>query len=517
MTSTPTPLTPSTPKHAQRSRENSTTDIGEDAALVRLLTHSQTQLESGFLAPEPSTDVAEDRGESAAPTSGMHTSYEVPPMPTVVRRYLSVRWKFAIAVIIASLWTGASIWISAPWVTGLATHVTIGPAILIVSLLAFIPGFVMAFLMAGLAFDRQPPLRVTSPREPVTVLIAARNEASAIGDTVRSLAQQDYEGPLRVIVIDNCSTDRTSEVARATAEEIGFEIEILSETTPGKSHALNLGLANVTSDLVITVDADTLLQRSALRLLIARLMSSPPDVSAVAGAVLVRNSRSTFWSRLQTWDYFLGIASVKRMQGLFQNTLVAQGAFSLYRSDAVRDAGGWPDAIGEDIVLTWKMMNNGAHVFFEPLAVAFTSAPETLGVLARQRSRWARGMIEGLRSVPPWRHQNGYAKVLTGFNLLIPLLDTAYIFLWLPGLVLACLGIFWFVGPMTVAVLPMTLLVYGILFHYQNRRVFQPLGLRVRRNLLGLLFFVVIYQGFMSMFSVIGYAQEFTRRARRWK
>ena len=446
----------------------------------------------------------------------MHTSYQVPPPPPP-RRYLSVGWKFAIAVATASMWTGASIWISAPWVSGLATHVTIVPAILIVSLLAFLPGFVVAFLVVGLVFDRQPPLRVTSPREPVTVLIAARNEEDAIGDTVRSLAQQDYEGPLRVIVIDNGSSDQTSDVARAAAEEIGFAIEVMSETTPGKSYALNLGLANVTSDLVITVDADTLLQRSALRLLVARLMSSPPAVHAVAGAVLVRNSRSTFWSRLQTWDYFLGIASVKRMQGLFQNTLVAQGAFSLYRSDAVREAGGWPDAIGEDIVLTWKMMNNGARVFFEPLAVAFTSAPETFKVLARQRSRWARGMIEGLRTVPPWRHQNGYAKVLTGFNLLIPFLDTAYVFLWLPGLVLACFGIFWFVGPMTVAVLPMTFIVYGILFHYQNRRVFKPLGLRVRRNFLGLFLFVVVYQVFMSSFSVIGYAQEFTRRARRWK
>ncbi len=446
----------------------------------------------------------------------MHTSFQV-PAPTPPGRYLSVGWKFAIAVVTACVWTGASVWISAPWVTGLAVHVTIVPAILIVSLLAFLPGFVVAFLMAGLAFDRQPPLRFTSPSEPVTVLIAARNEEAAIGDTVRSLAQQDYEGPLRVIVIDNGSTDHTSEVARAAAAEIGFAIEVLSEATPGKSHALNLGLANVTSSLVITVDADTLLQRSALRLLVARLVSSPPAVHAVAGAVLVRNSRSTFWSRLQAWDYFLGIASVKRMQGLFQNTLVAQGAFSLYRSDAVRDAGGWPDAIGEDIVLTWKMMNNGARVFFEPLAVAFTSAPETLKVLARQRSRWARGMIEGLRTVPPWRHQNGYAKVLTGFNLLIPFLDTAYVFLWLPGLVLACFGIFWFVGPMTVAVLPMTFLVYGLLFHYQNRRVFRPLGLKVRRNLVGLFLFVLIYQVFMSSFSVMGYAQEFTRRARRWK
>jgi cellulose synthase/poly-beta-1,6-N-acetylglucosamine synthase-like glycosyltransferase len=59
---------------------------------------------------------------------------------------------------------------------------------------------------------------------------------------------------------------------------------------------------------------------------------------------------------MQEWDYFLGIASVKRMQGLYQGTLVAQGAFSLYRTKALRAAGGWPDAIGEDIVLTWRLI-----------------------------------------------------------------------------------------------------------------------------------------------------------------
>ena len=41
---------------------------------------------------------------------------------------------------------------------------------------------------------------------------------------------------------------------------------------------------------------------------------------------------------MQEWDYFLGIASIKRMQGLYQGTLVAQGAFSLYRTEAVRAA-----------------------------------------------------------------------------------------------------------------------------------------------------------------------------------
>ena len=354
--------------------------------------------------PKVGPDVAAGHA-TASLAGGMHRSYDVAAAARPrTRRYVSVVRKFVAALVGATVWLGMSIWISVPWMRELAARITLAPALVVISLLAFVPGFVVAFLVVGLITDRQPPLTSVTPVLALSVLIAARNEEGAIGDTLRSLADQDYGGPLRVLLIDNGSTDGTVAAARATARDASLALEILSEPIAGKSHALNRGLAATSDELVITLDADTLLQRSAIRLLVSRLASSPPDVGAVAGAVLVRNSRSTFWSRLQTWDYFLGIASVKRMQGLFQNTLVAQGAFSLYRSAAIRDAGGWPDAIGEDIVLTWKMMNNGARIFFEPLAVAFTSAPETFSMLARQRSRWARGMIEGLRTVPPWRH-----------------------------------------------------------------------------------------------------------------
>ena len=131
--------------------------------------------------------------------------------------------------------------------------------------------------------------------------------------------------------------------------------------------------------------------------------------------------------------------------------------------------------------------------------------------------RWARGMIEAIRTVPPWRQTSGFAKALTAIDLVIPLLDTTYVFLWIPGVVLACFGIFWFVGPVTVAVLPVTLLVYGILSHHQRKYVFKPLGLRVRRNRVGFLLFLVVYQMFMSTFSVVGYGQELIGARRRWK
>src|ERR1700686_4714004 len=125
---------------------------------------------------------------------------------------------------------------------------------------------------------------------------------------------------------------------------------------------------------------------------------------------------------MQEWDYYLGIAAVKRMQGLYQSTLVAQGAFSLYRTDEVRRIGGWPDAIGEDIVVTWRLMETGDGVLTEPTAVAFTDVPVTVKHFVRQRARWARGMIEGLRAVPPWRQPRPLTRAIAGIDILIPLL-----------------------------------------------------------------------------------------------
>lgn len=433
------------------------------------------------------------------------------------RRYWSTGQKFLAAAVFALCWMSFSVWLSVPWVRDSARIFHLVPALLVISLLAYLPGLLVAFLVASVLLDRQPPLAVLHPTTRLTVVIAARNEQDGLEAMLAHLASQDYEGPVTVVLVDNGSSDHTAEVARRAAGKLGLCLSVLLEGRRGKSHALNAALELVETDLVVTVDADTLLHPSALRFLVARLESSPSDVAAVAGCVLVRNSRDSLWARAQEWDYFLGIASVKRMQGLYQETLVAQGAFSLYRTQALRDAGGWPDAIGEDIVLTWRLMQGGARIYFEPLAVAFTTAPERFSQFARQRVRWARGMIEALRAVPPWRHRRGFATVLTSIDLAIPLLDGAYVLVWIPGVILACFGTFWFVGPMTAAVLPLTLVLYGLLSRYQRTRVFEPLGLQVRRNTVGFLVFLVVYQLFMSSFSVLGYGQELVGARRRWK
>ncbi|WP_238457749.1 glycosyltransferase family 2 protein [Desulforamulus ferrireducens] len=409
-----------------------------------------------------------------------------------------------------------SIIISLPWVSDLGAHVTLPLAVFIIAGIAYIPGYLNAFMVFSLLFDRQPPFKVSNPVEPVTILLACYNEAKNIETTLSYIAKQDYQGNIKVIVIDNNSTDNTGDVVKAVAEKIDLDITLIHEATPGKNNALNTGLKMVSTELVITLDADTLLHKSAINNIVRRLLSSPADVCAVAGAVLVRNSRGNLIARVQEWDYFLGIASIKRLQGMFQSTLVAQGAFSLYRTAAVRSIGGWPDAIGEDIVLTWRLLANQGRVYFEPLAVAFTDVPETFIHFIRQRSRWARGMIEAIKIIKPWQQRLIYTKYLTGSNLIMPYMDVTYTFFWMPGLVLAFFGYYWIVGLYTLVVLPLTMLVNYTLYRYQ-KKVFRTLDLKIRRNFLGFLVYVLCYQMIMSPVSVWGYLQELFQTKRIWK
>ena len=350
----------------------------------------------------------------------------------------------------------------------------------------------------------------------MSILIACRNEENKIVNTLQYIKNQDYPGDIHVVLIDNGSIDRTSEEAKITAECLGLSLRIIREEVPGKFNALNTGLKEVNTRYVITLDADTLLHQSAVRYLVSRILSAPDDVCAVAGAVLVRNSRKNWLTKIQEWDYFLGIASIKRLQGLYQGTLVAQGAYSIYKTDALKEVGGWPDAIGEDIVLTWSFLRNGWKVYFEPLAVAFTDVPETLTYYIKQRSRWARGMIEALRVTKPWQQPILFVKYLTGVNLIMPYLDFTYTFCWIPGLVLAFFGVYWIVGPMTILVLPLTLLSYYLLYIFQ-KSVFQKLNLRIRKNILGFWLFVLCYQMILSPVSVWGYIQEVLLLKRVWK
>jgi len=425
--------------------------------------------------------------------------------------------KFTLSHIYATLWVGFSIYISLPWLYDFSNVVSFPFALFVISGIAYLPGYFNVFMLVSLLLDRQQPIKTNYPSNSLTVLIAARNEAKTIRNTIRHIKIQDYIGKIKVIVIDNGSTDNTAETAIEAGKEFELDLLVLTEEKPGKFNALNKGLSETETELVITLDADTILNKSAFRYIVARLVSSSEEVCAVAGSILVRNSRSSLITRIQEWDYFLGIASIKRFQGLYQGTLVAQGAFSLYRTKILIEYGGWPDAIGEDIILTWNLLFKGYKVYFEPLSVAFTNVPSTFSAFASQRSRWARGMIEALKLSKPWKMPKVYIKYLTGIDLMLPYLDFCYTFFWIPGLIMAFWGFNWIVGPVTLLVMPLTFLTYG-LFYMHQKQVSYILGLKFKKNSIGfLLYSLFFYQMILSPVAFWGYLQEIFHLKRQWK
>lgn len=398
------------------------------------------------------------------------------------------------------------------WVGDLAQLITLPGAILLVAFVAIIPGYLNVFLLLSLLGYRQPKLELGETLPGVTILIAAYNEEENLTETFRGLAGQDYPAPVDVIVVDDGSTDGTLNYLRSLKRP---GLQVISIPHQGKAAALNTGLESVSHRVLVTIDADTFLHPQALRRIVARLMQSP-GCAAVAGSVLAKNSRESRFTRLQEWDYFLGIGAVKRQQGMYRGTLVAQGSFSAFRTGVVRAARGWPNRIGEDIVLTWALLGEGYQIVHEPTAIAFTRVPGAFRGFYRQRQRWARGMIEALKTHLGivWRRRD-FASFFVALNLLFPPLDLVFTVAFVPGVALACFGYFYLAGLMTLLVLPLTALIVLIMLRYQ-KGVFDLMGLRIRRNILGFLAYFLIYQFIVSPICVVGYSRELFNLERKW-
>jgi biofilm PGA synthesis N-glycosyltransferase PgaC len=274
----------------------------------------------------------------------------------------------------------------------------------------------------------------------------------------------------------------------------------------------------VSTPVVVTVDADTFLQRESLNYLVARLANPPQGqhVCACAGALVAQNAYTGFLTRMQQWDYRLGINGVKRMQAAYNSALVAQGAFSAYWTKDMLAVGGWPDAIGEDIVLTWALMGERGIVQYEPVALGFTAVPVQVRRLLSQRSRWARGMFEGLRTHPPPKQPRVLAKFVAGVDYLVPCLDIGLVFFWVPGVILLLLGYPIIVGWWSILLLPITLAIFGLLRRWQERHVFRRLGIDAGRDARGFAGYLIVYQVLTAVASLRGYGQYVLGSGRRW-
>lgn len=286
--------------------------------------------------------------------------------------------------------------------------------------------------------DRRPDGRRV-PR--VVVLVPAYNEASTIGPTIESVLAQTRPAD-EVLVIPNGCTDDTSAIARRYPVSV-LELPRLEHR---KSEALTLGWSSYASgaDIVITLDADTLLPDHAFADWVAEFEAEPALAGSCAKFTVVGDS---VLARIQKAEYGSSIDDALRTGSV----RVLPGAGCAFRGSALLEVARREDRAGpwayhsatEDFELTYRLRELGHATRMSPTVRAYTDSMRDLRSLWHQRLKWQVGTIEDLQAFGlnrlTWRD---WGTQLAGFGVVA--LKLLWLVLMTAALVLGVLQLAWF-------------------------------------------------------------------------
>ncbi len=229
----------------------------------------------------------------------------------------------------------------------------------------------------------------------VSVLIPAWNEEVGIIKTIKSVLDTYYED-LELIVINDGSTDSTHELVTQFLAKFKMSrfnkpsIKYLSLTNGGKALALNKALKVATGEIIMTIDADSVMDRHTVSNIVKHFQDE--KVGAVAGNVIVGNRKKPI-EFLQQLEYLYGFF-FKRADSVFNSVYIIGGAAAAYRKSVLDVVGGFDhEIITEDIEMSTRILAEGYKTRFAADAIVYTEGPSDWSSLCSQRLRWKFGRI----------------------------------------------------------------------------------------------------------------------------
>jgi cellulose synthase/poly-beta-1,6-N-acetylglucosamine synthase-like glycosyltransferase len=260
------------------------------------------------------------------------------------------------------------------------------------------------FLLVGLHFRRLHYAKCAPYLPRVAVVIPAWNEAAVIGTSVDRLMHLDYPlSALRIFVVDDASTDATPEVVAAKVAEYPGNVMHLRRDRggEGKAATLNHGLDRVLADdwaqAILIIDADVIYEPVSLRRMTRHL--ADPEVGSVTAYIKEGSRPGNYMTRFIGYEYIVASAAARRSQEVLGAIACLAGGAQLHSRENLEALGGRVDTgtLAEDTVTTFQTQLGGRRAIFEPHAVVWSEEPGTIGMLWRQRLRWARGNIQVTR------------------------------------------------------------------------------------------------------------------------
>lgn len=233
------------------------------------------------------------------------------------------------------------------------------------------------------------------PNRPlVTIIITCFNHEKHIEAALLAALQQRHDH-IEVLAVNDGSTDASAKILdRMTALHPRLRVLHLSEHQ-GKAMALRMGSLAANSEYLVCIDGDAILDPDAVALLV-RPMLDTPRVGAVSGNPRVR-TRSTLVGRIQVGEFSSISSLIKRTQRIYGQVFTVSGTVAAFRRKALDRVGYWSlDMLAENIDISWKLQRDHWSIFYEPRALAWILAPETLHGLWKQRLHQAQGGAEAL-------------------------------------------------------------------------------------------------------------------------
>jgi poly-beta-1,6-N-acetyl-D-glucosamine synthase len=339
----------------------------------------------------------------------------------------------------------------------------------------------------------------------VSILVPAYNEQTVISRTLNSLINTKYPKK-EIIVIDDGSTDLTRFVASGFKKD---GVKVVSKPNGGKASALNFGLLFAKGEIVITIDADSMVTRDAVDEIV-KAMANNPEVVAVAGNIKVLNSRSIL-CRIQELEYTMAINTIRRAFAYFGSVMVIPGAFGAFRKQSVINVGGYDtDTLTEDFDVTIKLLKTRGAVSSSSAANAFTEVPSSWKILYKQRIRWGTGTFQTILKHKDIFNNPRYGKLhsfvfpIMLFSLFNPL--ASFLSLVAAGLLIFTGGALLF-AEMACMFLLIQLFVSLFALSMDN----EGSGLALYSP-----FFVFIYKQFLDIVTVISIVQALTGKNKKW-